>query len=192
MPPFITSKLAGIRLLADKTSVKLMIEDNPLLPCSLVPEEKLGDIEEAVGAQDPLLPQDVYVHVKFTPADGLIVIRASYEVLRDDNRVCPNAGVYPTASMNAPVGHRLSHSPNSTVDTIVDRQALGGGAIDEEDMRPIIVNHLLPTSGDDSSEENNVHEPVVQSQQQGTVDGSDTDIALVEDKPPNATRFLIV
>lgn len=67
--------------------------------------------------------------------------------------VCPNAGVYPTASMNAPVGHRLSHSPNSTVDTIVDRQALGGGAIDEEDMRPIIVNHLLPTSGDDSSGE---------------------------------------
>ena len=34
--------------------------------------EKLGDIEEAVGAQDPLLPQDVYVHVDLKKIDHVI------------------------------------------------------------------------------------------------------------------------
>ena len=35
MPSFITGKLTGVQLLADKNGVKLMIEDNPLLPYGL-------------------------------------------------------------------------------------------------------------------------------------------------------------
>ena len=55
----------------------------------------------------------------------------------------PTTTVGPSTSMDSPAGHRLSRSPVSSVDTIVDRH--GGGA------PSIVSDHILSPTGDDGN-----------------------------------------